>query len=260
MSDKEHQMIERAEQRIAAAHVENIPFADGTVVTYRFEPETSEAVPTVVLIHGWTGRAAFMSAFVAPLTVAGFRVIAVDLPGHGRSSGKTLNLARAAAALTAVHARTGPWHGVIGHSFGGAVATTFVTGAIKGFAPIPIKRLVLIAAPESMPAVFRNFGGIIGLGPRAQKALEDRVLDIAGNPLETFRGAALLQARTIATLVIHAPDDKEVDFRNAAAFAAAGPHVEVVEAPGTGHRRILYAPAVLAATVGHMRAAEAATG
>src|SRR6185436_19892625 len=41
--------------------------------------------PAIVLMHGWGGYAAQMQSFVAPLTAAGFRVIAFDAPAHGRS-------------------------------------------------------------------------------------------------------------------------------------------------------------------------------
>ena len=103
-----------------------------------------------------------------------------------------------------------------------------------------------------MPAIFRGFGAMVGLGARAQAAFEGRVSEITGHPLESFTGAKHLQRQAIPTLVIHAPDDKEVTFANAAAFARAGSHVAVMEAPGAGHRRILHAPRVIAAVVAHM--------
>jgi pimeloyl-ACP methyl ester carboxylesterase len=255
---KQKEMIARAEARMAAARLEEVAYRDGKVMTYRFDPPAAAEPKTVMLLHGWTGRAAFMSAFVQPLLDAGFRVLAMDLPGHGRSSGNALHIPRAVAAVSAVHDHTGPWHGVIGHSFGGAIATACVAGAVKGFEAISPARLVLVAAPESMPAIFRNFGSSVGLNQRSQAALEAFVPRLSGHPLESFRGEAQLRGFAGDVLVIHAPDDKEVDFANTAAFAAAGPHVAVMEAPGTGHRRILYAPRVVAAAVGHMASAVAA--
>ena len=49
-------------------------------------------------------------------------------------------------------------------------------------------------------------------------------------------------------LVIHAEDDKEVAFSNAEALARGwGPHVRLMRANGSGHRRIVSAPEVTAA-------------
>src|SRR5688572_2988678 len=42
--------------------------------------------PTILLVHGWGERASAMGAFIAPLTSAGYRVVAIDLPGHGRTT------------------------------------------------------------------------------------------------------------------------------------------------------------------------------
>ncbi|MEO1084501.1 MAG: alpha/beta fold hydrolase, partial [Acidobacteriota bacterium] len=58
--------------------------------------------PAVLLIHGWGGRGLQLGAFAEPLAEAGFRVLAVDLPAHGESSGKSTSLPEAAEAITAV--------------------------------------------------------------------------------------------------------------------------------------------------------------
>lgn len=257
VDEKQRAMIERAERRMSEADAIETPFAGGAVTTYSFAPHGEEK-GAVMLVHGWTGRAAFMSAFVEPLRQAGYRALAIDLPGHGRSSGRVLHMPRAIAALHAVLDRTGPWHGVIGHSFGGAVATTLAAGGVEGFPQVKLARLALIAAPESMPALFRQFGGFVGLGPRAQARYEGRVRTLSGRELESFRGAAHLREAGTPTLVLHAPDDREVPFSEAEALASAGPFVRLQPMPGLGHRRILYAPPAVAAAVAHVTGAEAA--
>ncbi|TIX33931.1 MAG: alpha/beta hydrolase, partial [Mesorhizobium sp.] len=43
----------------------------------------------------------------------------------------------------------------------------------------------------------------------------------------------------VPTLVIHAPDDREVSADHATRYAGAGDHVSLHWADGLGHRRIL---------------------
>jgi pimeloyl-ACP methyl ester carboxylesterase len=200
-----------------------------------------------VLIHGWTGRAAFMSAFFEPLNQAGFDVIALDLPGHGHSSGRTLHIPMGIAALHALRAITGPWHGIVAHSFGGALATSLVSGAVAGFPALPVQRLVLVATPHSMPQIFQWFGSMIGLDERGQHWMNANVVRLAGRELEAFEGVALMRAANIPTLLLHAPDDKEVAFASAEALATAGDNMVLHPLPGLGHRRILYAPTTVEA-------------
>jgi pimeloyl-ACP methyl ester carboxylesterase len=235
-------LIARAEARMAHAESWRLPFRRGAVQAYRFPAPGGEARGKVLLIHGWTGRAAFMSAFVEPLTRSGFEVVAIDLPGHGASSGRTLHIPLGVEALHAVHASLGPFYGVIAHSFGGALATSLVSGAVAGFPAIRIERLALIATPSSMPQIFRWFGGVVGLSETAQRWFNANVLRLAGRELSAFEGDALLRQANVPTLVLHAPDDREVAFANAEALASAGAHVRLESLPGLGHRRILYAP------------------
>ncbi|TWH01267.1 hypothetical protein L598_000100002480 [Mesorhizobium sp. J18] len=165
----------------------------------------------------------------------------VPLPGHGQSPGR-----RPVAAAHETAKWFGPFDVIVGHSFGGAVAVNAVAGSVDGIPPIDVGRLVLIAAPSSMPAIFEDFGRFLGLGPKTQTAVADQVQRIAGHPLEDYVGAAQLAGLDVPALVIHAPDDKEVPPRDAEAFAEAGPHVRLFWAPGRGHRRIIADPEILA--------------
>jgi pimeloyl-ACP methyl ester carboxylesterase len=242
LDQTQKKLIARAEARMAHAESWRLPFRKGAVQAYRFPAPGGETRGRILLIHGWTGRAAFMSAFIEPLNRSGFEVVAVDLPGHGASTGRMLHIPLGIEALHAVHASLGPFHGIVAHSFGGALATSLVSGAVAGFPAIRIERLALIATPSSMPQIFHWFGQTIGLSERSQHWLDANVLRLAGRELSAFEGDALLRQANVPTLVLHAPDDKEVAFANAEALASAGGHVQLRPLPGLGHRRILYAP------------------
>jgi pimeloyl-ACP methyl ester carboxylesterase len=90
---------------------------------------------------------------------------------------------------------------------------------------------------------------MVGVGPRAQAAMADRVERLAGRPLEDFSGTRQLVEMPLPTLVIHAPDDREVPTDHALRYAKAGDHVRLHWVEGLGHRRILSDPGVVNSAV-----------
>lgn len=222
---------------MARRHVLGTRFRE--VLVHEFDATGDGEGPMALVIHGWRSRSEHMRHIVEGLVGRGFRALAVDLPGHGGSAGRRLNMALAVAAVIAVSDRFGSPQVLVGHSFGGAVAVNAAVGSVAGLPAVAAERLVLIAAPSSMPAIFDDFGRFLGLGARAQIALADQVQRVAGRPLEDFVGEVQLRDHPLPTLVVHAPDDREVAFDNALRFEAAGNHVRLLRAPGRGHRRIL---------------------
>lgn len=241
--EQSSERVAAAEERLAGAERLTMSTPCGHVAGYLFLPDGAER-GVIALVHGWLGRAAFMTSFVEPLRRAGYAVALLDLPAHGASSGKRLDMARAVEAVVALRRATGPWRAIVAHSFGGAVATTAIVGGVPAFSPIEVEKLVLVASPNSMPAAFHQFGRAVGLSAAAQAAMDHRAFDITGRPLTTFVSADYLKESRTPALVIHARDDKEVGFANAEALKAAGDFVTLKEVAGLGHRRILYAPEV----------------
>jgi pimeloyl-ACP methyl ester carboxylesterase len=249
-SPRERQILGEAEDFMANARLHQLPIASGCVAVRDFRPPSGRYFSTVLVIHGWRSRTEHMRALIEGLLNAGSRVLAIDLPGHGRSQGRRLHMAYAVAAAHAGDEWFGPFDAVIGHSFGGAVAVNAAVGSVTGIEPLRAGRLVLVSAPSSMPAIFDEFGRFLHLGPRTRMALADRVEEIAGQPLHTYVGALQLARRPdLPALVIHAADDKEVSADEARAFAQAGDHVRLVWADGLGHRRILGDPVVVGRAV-----------
>jgi pimeloyl-ACP methyl ester carboxylesterase len=249
-SPREKKAIDQASHFMAEARRHCLPLKSGAVTAFDFRPlDRIPTARTVLVIHGWHSRTEHMKVIVEGFRDAGFRVIALDLPGHGHSSGRRLNMVLAVDAVRAAGEWFGPFRAVIGHSFGGAVAVNAAVGSVDGIPPLAAERLVLIAAPSSMPGIFEDFGRFLNLGPRSQVAINDQVERIAGRPLSHYVGSEQLALTPIPTLVAHAPDDREVSPDSARMFAAAGGHVRLYWARGLGHRRILADLEVITETV-----------
>ncbi len=240
LSEGERRAVARAGDMMAEARHHHLATNYGCVMLHDFRPEPGRApVGRVLVLHGWRSRTEYMTGLIEGFRQAGYRVLSLDLPGHGGSAGRRLTVASAVDAVRVAGEWFGPFDAVVGHSFGGAVAVNALAGTIKGIAPLPAERLVLISAPSSMPAVFDQFGDHLNLGPRSRAAISDVVQRIAGRPLADFVGERHLADLKTPTLVIHAPDDREVSADSARSYASAGDHVEIHWAEGLGHRRIL---------------------
>lgn len=88
----------------------------------------SPADPPLVLLHGATTGAAEWWLMGPSLAEAGYHVVAVDLPGHGRS-GSGVEPALGAIAASVVRSTTDlprPWAAVVGQSLGALVALRLV--------------------------------------------------------------------------------------------------------------------------------------
>lgn len=205
---------------------------------------------TVLVIHGWRSRTEYMRSIITGYREQGYRVVSIDLPGHGQSAGRRLNMALGVEAARAAADWFGPFAAVVGHSFGGAVAVNAAFGSIAGVAAVDTKALVTIASPASLPALFRQFGRAMRLGPQAQSAIAGRVEQIAGRSLSDFEGREMLAQLRIPTLVIHDEGDAEVAVQEAHDMARAGNHVSLKLTNGLGHRQILADRGVSDAAVG----------
>jgi pimeloyl-ACP methyl ester carboxylesterase len=240
----ERRAIGRAASFMQEARRHCLQVASGNVTVHEFRP-ARRPVGTVLVIHGWRSRTEYMRSLIEGFRAAGFRVMSLDLPGHGYSSGRRLNMVSAVDAVRAAGEWFGPFTAVVGHSFGGAVAVNAAVGSVRGITPLGTERLVLIASPNSMSDVFEGFGRFVNLGRRSYAAMARQVERISGRRLSEFTGSQLLANLPIPALVIHAPDDREVPAGDARALAAAGGHVRLSWADGLGHRRILSDPATV---------------
>lgn len=257
LTDGERRAIAGAEEFMRDARHHRLKMGSGCVAVHEFRPAGGERWRgTVLVVHGWRSRTEYMRSLIEGYRAGGYRVMSLDLPGHGQSLGRRLTMVAAVEAVSQAAQWFGPFAAIVGHSFGGAVAANAVVGSVQGIAPVAAERLVMIAAPNSLPDVFDKFGAMLNLGPRTRRTVGRAVERIAGQPLERYVGSRQLAERPVPTLVIHAPDDREVSADSARMLATAGPHMSLHWAEGLGHRRILADPGVVAAAVGFVAVEE----
>jgi pimeloyl-ACP methyl ester carboxylesterase len=243
---KEKELFARSEGWMRQAQRVELSFAGGTAVAHRFVARPCEAFAgRVLVVHGWGSQAAYLSALTEGLVAAGHEVVALDLPGHGASRGRTLTLPMAVRAIDAAWQRFGGFDYFCGHSFGGASLACAASGLVPSVPAHRPRRLATIGSPSEMSWLFKDLGRYLKLGAKAQVALEEHVERIAGAPLSAFDAANGAGRLNTPMLVIHAEDDKEVPAMHARRYAAAGSNVTLEWANGLGHRRIVSAEPVI---------------
>lgn len=223
--------------------------------------------PPVLLVHGAAGTRLDWSAEMRRLNA---RVIAVDLPGHGKSPmpGRE-TIADYAADLTALlDALDLPQAIIIGHSMGGAVAQTLAldhAARVRGIvligtgAKLPIHPDILAYALSDPPRVARMISGWSwrhGADDPRLQASTDALLSIAPEVMRgDFVACAAFDARprlahiACSTLIIGAADDQMMPpkFSQFLHASIAGSTLIMVE--NAGHKLILEQPARVADAV-----------
>ena len=234
--------------------------------------ELSGTDPVILLIHGAGMDSTVWQLHTRYLAYRGFRAVAIDLPGHGRSDGDPLGsiaemadwVARFvdAAGLGSVH--------VVGHSMGTfialelagrrgeIVASITLCGTATG---MPVHPDLLAAADHDLPAaaaLMAAWGHArpahVGLNPTpglwmlgGARALVETskpgVLAADFRACMAYDGAAA--AATLVTCpatVVIGLDDKMTPARSGRTLAAAIPGARVVELADTGHSMMIENP------------------
>lgn len=225
-------VLERAEQTV-------VPYDDTSVTVYSWGRG-----PTVLLVHGWNGRCAQMAPFVDPLLDADFRVLGVDLPAHGRSSGTRTDIFEIVGALERLAEKEGPLRAAIAHSFGTLALLTALQNGIQ------TDRAVCINPAVHLDVLVDKFSSTLHLPDAVAADLYDRVAAFVG---EGFYREFSMPSGTPG-LVIHDRDDEDIPWREGKAIADAWSGAHFVRTDGRGHRRILRDTAVIERAVDFVRA------
>lgn len=190
---------------------------------------------TVLLIHGWAGRATQFRRFIKPLNIAGYQVIGFDGPAHGQSEGKRTNIMEFGEALKAIYSKIGKPEAIIAHSFGGPVA---LVAAMNGLA---VKTLVTIASPTIGDEIINTYLKVIGGTEKTKIFFKKEILRLTGKPFDEFTSMHAIKRLThpVNLLLVYDEDDKEIALEHPRALMEVYPEAELLQTKGLGHNRIL---------------------
>ncbi len=246
------------------------------------KPFNSE-LPTVVFIHGAENDHSVWALQSRWFAHHGFSVLAVDLPGHGRSAGPLLPTVEAqadwiAALLDAAGVQEAA---LVGHSMGSLISLEFAARyrervsriALVGTAvPMPVSEALLNAAREVRPKaegmvnVWSHgargaLGGstvpglwLMGASIRLMERAAEGVLHNDLNACNEYRrGLEAAAAATCPVLLVVGSRDLMTSPRGAPKLAAAMKDARIATIEGSGHALMAeYPDAVLDALRSHI--------
>lgn len=210
------------------------------IVTYSW----GHGPETVLLVHGWRGRASQFGPIVRELRAEGYRVVAFDAPANGDSAGRRTDIRDYLAAIDELQRRHGLFRLIVGHSFGALAALTAVR---EGTAATGV---VAIAGMADARYLVDSFAARVGIGPASADVLAHeftrRVLPGVAHPYARFDAVADPLPARVPLLVVHDRADREVAVGESLRLHEAhGDRSRLVLTEGAGHSRVLGVDATL---------------
>ena len=224
--------------------------------------------PPILLVHGMRAEASIMTPLARALADRGWRVVALDLPGHGRSAAPhgPVEIDRVGEVVLDAAAAMGlpPRPALLGHSMGGWIVAWQALAHPERCGPV-----VLVSAP----GVWTDLPPLDRLHP--ETAAEARLsmeyffskpppapwpvlwlaahrpvgigLELLGSALSgRFVVGDLLPGLNVPALIVAGAEDRIVPAEASRRMADALPVRRYLEVPGAGHMVIWEAPEVVA--------------
>ena len=211
---------------------------------------------TVLLMHGWRGRASQFAPVIRELRSEGFRLVAVDAPANGESAGRRTDIRDYIAAIEALQSRHGRFHAIVGHSFGSLAALTAVREGVAAGG------VVAVAGMADARFLVDSFAARLGVGAATADAISDRfarrVFPGEHGAWARFDAVRAPLPADVPLLVVHDRGDREVDVDEGVRLHSAhGDRSRIVLTNGSGHSRVLGADAALDAITAFVTAGPA---
>ncbi len=234
----------RTDELLNSAERNVVNDGDYDLMTYSWGDASA---PTILLCHGWQSRGTALRMFVPDLLKHGYRVVAMDAPAHGDSSGDRCNLLAYAKSIAAVMDTLPNIYGAICHSFGCNSLTYAMTRICK---ERKLKKVVLVAMWVRMIDVFRRFQKQVALPEKVFYSIDQYLFDTYGVRMADIDFSSVdLGAQVDQVMVIHDKTDPIIPLSDAERLAKNWRNTHVLVPDGYGHFRLVKNPDVIRSVV-----------
>lgn len=211
-------------------------------VIHHFANPNKKQAKKILVTHGWMSRAAYMVRIIRALHKEGYEIYALDFPAHGEAKGWQLPWVDAVDIIRDTLNSHGPFYGVVGHSFGGAMLLVTLTLASQSsrwrIEPMP-KRAILLASPTSPRTPIKKLARRFKLRGSGLMLLK-KVINERTNPeLQRINFRRLMRLSKVPVLCIHGQEDKTVDPLESIRFCQENPNADLILFPEVDHVGIL---------------------
>lgn len=225
-------------EALAAEGARRFEFESGGATLAGYE--WGEGDRSVLLMHGWNGRATNLSSFIDPLVDAGFRVVGFDAHGHGDSSGQYCYAPLFADAAIELARLQGEFYGLVAHSFGTCAGTVAQKLGMRFDSVVYLSTMCWIRQR------FFEFSAAVGLDAEGQEEMWQLSEEFFGpGRIESFHGDVAARDFVSCGLLVHDEDDAEISADQSRAMAAVWRESELMLTKGLGHFRIIRSPMVV---------------
>jgi alpha/beta hydrolase fold len=219
---------------LAQANQYQIPYKDADIQVYEWGNPSDQ---TVVLMHGWAGRATQLGFFVPPLLELGYQVIGFDGTAHGKSTSPLKPTMRVIEFAEIILQLNEKYHfkGAIAHSMGcGAVIIANAWGS-------KFQKTVLIGCPRHFEYRFQLITQNYGIPEDLKNQLYQQFKENLGADIWQKASSEFYapQAQGEAYFV-YSDDDQEIPYQESEYMASLwGGKAFTQPKTGLGHTRIL---------------------
>lgn len=212
-------------------------------VLHRFTPTQTTKDKKILITHGWISRAAYMMRIIDTLQQQGYEVYAIDFPAHGEAKGLQLPWMDAVSVIKETLNQYGPFHGAIGHSFGGSMLlnTLNLSGQLPEWRLLhKPERAILIASPTHMRGPVNHVAKKFKLSGRGYIHLRHLVEGQAKIALNRIQlNHFISQSPNIPFLCIHGDLDQTVSTQESIRFCRQYPNADLRILTDANHVSVL---------------------
>jgi pimeloyl-ACP methyl ester carboxylesterase len=211
---------------LKSAKKQTLNYENIAIMTYHWEGKKD----TLLLAHGWESNSNRWKEFIKILTRLDYKVIALDAPAHGRTSGKIFNALLFSECIHVV-AKAFNVNAVIGHSVGGMASVFFQ----HKYQLPSVKKLVLLGAPSNFEGVFDRYSKMMKYNKKVVEAMNQYVLKKFDHLPEYFSAAKFSGEITSKGLIIHDKKDSIIPYNDALDYEKHYSNAELITTEGFGH-------------------------